>query len=75
MAYGDEFELQREATTKPERKEGTEGGQKCDHAHDGTAVAPETLYLLIFGLFGRWGIGARRIGGLAEWVAALQVDD
>jgi hypothetical protein len=27
------------------------------------------------GVFGRWGIGAGRIGGLVEKVAALQVDD
>ena len=28
MPQGDEFELQCEATTNPEREQGTEGGQK-----------------------------------------------
>ena len=46
MSQRNEFELQREATTKPEREQGTDSGQKCDHAHDGMAVASETLYLL-----------------------------
>ena len=43
MSQGDEFELQREATTNPEREQGTEGGQKSEHADDGMAVAQETL--------------------------------
>ena len=43
---GDEFELQSEATTNPEREQGTEGGQKREHAYDGMAVARETLCLL-----------------------------
>ena len=46
MSQGDEFEFQREATTNPEQKQGTEGGQKRDHADDGMAVAQETLHLL-----------------------------
>ena len=35
MSRGDEFELQREATTNPEREQGTDGGQKREHADDG----------------------------------------
>ena len=46
MSQGDELELQGEATTNPEREQGTEGGQKCEHADDGMAVAQETLHLL-----------------------------
>ena len=45
MSQGDEFELQREAITKPEREQGTEGRQKREHADDGMAVAQETLHL------------------------------
>ena len=45
MLQGDEFEFQRGATTNPEQEQGTEGGQKGHHAHDGTAVARETLHL------------------------------
>ena len=48
MSQGDEFELQREATTNPEREQGTEGGQKREHADDGMAVAPKTLCFLGF---------------------------
>ena len=48
MSQGDEFELQREAAAHPEREQGTEGGQKREHADDGMAVAPETLHLLGF---------------------------
>jgi hypothetical protein len=33
-----------EATTKPEREQGTEGGEKREHADDGMAAALETLY-------------------------------
>jgi hypothetical protein len=39
MSQGDEFEFQVEATTNPEREQGTEGGQKREHADDGMAVA------------------------------------
>ena len=46
MSQGDEFELQREAITKPEREQGTEGGQKREHADDGMTAAPKTLCLL-----------------------------
>ena len=48
MSQGDEFEFQGEATTNPERKQGTEGGQKRGHADDGMAVAPKTLCFLGF---------------------------
>ena len=46
MSQGDEFELQRGAAAYPEREQGTEGGQKRDHAYDGMTAAPETLHLL-----------------------------
>jgi len=46
MPQGDEFELQGEATTNPEREQGPEGGQKREHADDGMAVAQETLCFL-----------------------------
>ncbi len=48
MSQGDEFELQREATTNPERDQRTEGGQKREHVDDGTTVAPKTLCFLGF---------------------------
>jgi hypothetical protein len=46
MSQGDEFELQREATAKPEREQGTEGGQSREHAGVGMTAAREMLYLL-----------------------------
>jgi hypothetical protein len=46
MSQGDEFELQREATTNPEREQGTEGRQKREHANDGMTAAPESLHFL-----------------------------
>ena len=46
MSQGDEFELQGEATTNPEREEGTEGGQKREHAYDGMTAASKTLCFL-----------------------------
>ena len=45
VSQGDEFELQGEATTNPEREQETEGGQKREHADDGMALARETLHL------------------------------
>ena len=48
MSQGDEFEFQREATTNPQQKQGTEGGQKREHADDGMTAATETLHLLGF---------------------------
>ena len=46
MSQGDEFELQREATTKPEREQGTEDGQKRDHADHGMTASRKTLCFL-----------------------------
>ena len=46
MSRGDEFEFQRGAATNPEREQGTEGGQKREHADDGMTAAPETLCFL-----------------------------
>jgi len=46
VSQGDEFELQGEATTNPEREQGTEGGQKREHAYDGMTVVPDTLCFL-----------------------------
>ena len=51
MSQGDELELLREATTNPEREQGTEGGQKREHADDGMTAAPETLHFLGFWSF------------------------
>jgi hypothetical protein len=48
MSQGDKFELQGEATTNPEREQGTEGGQKRDHADDGMTASRKTL--CFFGL-------------------------
>jgi hypothetical protein len=46
MSQGDEFEFQCEATTKPEREQGTKGGQKREHAYDGMTTAQGTLRFL-----------------------------
>ena len=43
VSRGDEFKFQRGATTNPEREQGTQGGQKREHADDGLTAAPETL--------------------------------
>ena len=48
MSQGDEFEFQGEATTNPEREQGTEGGQKREHADDGMTASPKTLCFLAF---------------------------
>ena len=48
MSQGDEFELEGEATTNPEREKEAEGGQKRNHAHDGKTAAPKTLCFLGF---------------------------
>ena len=45
VSQSDELELQRGAAANPEREQGTDSGQKCDHAHDGMAAAQETLHL------------------------------
>jgi len=46
MSQGDELEFQREATTNPEREQGTEGGQKREHAGDGMTTAQKTVCFL-----------------------------
>ena len=43
----------RTATTKPEREQGTKGGQKREHVGDGMTVALKNLYLLSFWSFER----------------------
>ena len=48
MPQGDEFELQGEATTNLEREQGTQGGQKREHADDGMTAAPKILCFLGF---------------------------
>ena len=48
MSQGDEFEFQRGATTNPEREQGTQGGQKREHADDGMTGASKTLCFLRF---------------------------
>ena len=48
MSQGDELELKRGAAAHPEREQGTDGGQKREHADDGMTAAPETLHLLGF---------------------------
>ncbi len=45
-AQGDEFELQGEATTNPEREQGADGGQKRKHADDDMTAARKTLCFL-----------------------------
>ena len=51
VSQGDEFELQCEAATNPEREQGTEGGQKREHADDGMTAAPKTPCFLSFSEF------------------------
>jgi len=46
MVQGDELKLQRGAAAHPEREQGTEGGQKREHADDGMTAAPKTLCFL-----------------------------
>ena len=46
MSQGDEFKFQRGATAHLEWNQGTEGGQKREHAGDGMAVAPKILCFL-----------------------------
>ena len=46
VSQSNKLELQRSAAAHPEREQGTDGGQKRDHAHDGMAVKQETLHLL-----------------------------
>ena len=46
MSQGDEFELQRGAAAQPEREQGTDSGQKRDHAQDGMTTSQKTLGFL-----------------------------
>ena len=48
MSQGDKFKFQGEATANPEREQGTEGGQKREHADDGMTAASEILCFLGF---------------------------
>ena len=38
VSQSNELEFQRGAASHPEREQGTDSGQKSDHAHDGMAV-------------------------------------
>ena len=46
VSQSNEFELQRSAAAQSKREQGTDSGEKREHAYDGMAVAQETLYLL-----------------------------
>ena len=46
VSQSNEFELQRSAAAHPKREQGTDSGQKCDHADDGMGTAQETLHLV-----------------------------
>ena len=61
MSQGDEFKCQRGAATNAEQEQGTEGGQKREHADDGMTAAPETLCFLAFWSFEQ-GQPARMVG-------------
>jgi hypothetical protein len=45
VSQSNDFQSQRSAAAYPKREQGTDSGQKGDHAHDGMAVEQETLYL------------------------------
>ena len=46
VSQSNELEFQRGATAHPEREQGTDSGQKGDHARNGMVTLQETLYLL-----------------------------
>ncbi len=46
VSQSNKLELQRSAAAYPEREQGSDSGQKGDHAHDGTSAAQETLHLV-----------------------------
>jgi hypothetical protein len=48
MSQGDELEFQGETTANPEREQGTEGGQKREHAHGSMTATRKTLCFLGF---------------------------
>lgn len=43
QSLSSEKQFQRGATANPEREQGTEGGQKREHADDGMTAASKTL--------------------------------
>jgi hypothetical protein len=46
VSQSNEFKFQRCAAAHPEREQGTDSGQKGDHADDGMGSAQETLHLV-----------------------------
>jgi hypothetical protein len=46
VSQSNKLKFQRRAAAQPEREQGTDGGQKSDHARDGMAMVHETLHLL-----------------------------
>ena len=48
VSQSDEFKFQRSAAANPEREQGSEGGEKREHADDGMTAAPKTLCFLGF---------------------------
>ena len=46
VSQSNKLELQRSAAAYPEREQGSDSGQKGDHAHDGMGRAQETLQLV-----------------------------
>ena len=46
VSQSNELEFQRCTAAHPEREQGTDSGQKCDHADDGMGSAQETLHLV-----------------------------
>jgi hypothetical protein len=46
VSQSNKLELQRSPAAHPEREQGSDSGQKSDHAHDGMAVVQETVHLL-----------------------------
>jgi small-conductance mechanosensitive channel len=45
VSQSNEFKFQRCTAAHPEQEQGTDSGQKCDHADDGMGSAQETLHL------------------------------
>ena len=46
VSQSNDFELQRSAAADPERQQGSEGGQKREHAYDGMTALRKTLCFL-----------------------------
>ena len=53
VSQSDELEFERGAASHPEREQGTDGGQKSDHAHDGMVVVQKMLLARRFRLLSR----------------------